>query len=58
MEAMSERVEEAVRQWVASLPPAFTNEEIFELSVRPPRPFEPISGLSTQEVAESLRRLS
>jgi hypothetical protein len=55
---MSERVEEAVRQWVASLPPAFTNEEIFELSVRPPRPFEPISGLSTQEVAESLRRLS
>jgi hypothetical protein len=57
MESTWDRVDDRVLRWVATLPPAFTNQEIVELSVRPPRPFDPIPGLDTQEVGESLRRL-
>lgn len=52
-----ERVDGRVLRWVASLPPSFTTNEIIELPVHPPIPFDEIPGLDTGEVAAGLRRL-
>jgi hypothetical protein len=52
-----ERVDERVLTWVATLPPAFTDDVILDFPTRPPAPFAPIEGLDTQEVGEALRRL-
>jgi hypothetical protein len=57
MDTLWERVDERVLRWVAALPPAFENDSILDFPTRPPRPFEPITGLDTQEVGEALRRL-
>ena len=55
-ETVWERVDERVLLWVATLPPAFTNQEPYHF---PPQPhaFAPIEGLNTREVGESIRRL-
>lgn len=53
-----ERVDEQVLRWVATLPPAFTNEEILDFRQRHAHePFEAIPELSRREVYESLVRL-
>jgi hypothetical protein len=51
-----ERVDEPVLRWVATLPPSLAMEfQVFE--VAEPVAFEPISGLNSRDVHESLRRL-
>jgi hypothetical protein len=50
-------VDERVLRWVASLPTAFSNDEIYDFPVQPPEAFAPLRGLNTQEVGEALRRL-
>ena len=51
-----ERVDEPVLRWVASLPPSRTQDP-FTFPTSEPVPFQPIDGLDTREVTESLHRL-
>lgn len=55
-ETLWDRVDEPVLRWVASLPPSLSMES-HDLEVRTPEPFDPLPGLSTGEVHESLKRL-
>jgi hypothetical protein len=55
-ESLWERVDEPVLRWVASLPPSL-NADVYDLELREPEPFDPIRGLDSREVDESLRRL-
>jgi hypothetical protein len=57
-ETMWQRVDERVLRWVAGLPPAFSNQEIYDFPAHPPQPFVPLPGLDTAEVGASMRRLS
>lgn len=57
-ETMWQRVDERVLRWVAALPPAFSNQEIYDFPAHPPVPFAALPGLDTAEVGASLRRLA
>ena len=53
-----QRVDERVLGWVATLPPAFSTEQIYDFPTLPPELFAPLPGLDTRDVGESLRRLA
>ncbi len=53
-----ERVDERVLRWVAELPPAFSNDQIYDFPSHRSEPFAPIPDLNTGEVGAGLRRLA
>ncbi len=50
-------VDERVLRWVFSRPPSFDNMEVLDFPTRDPVAFEPLEGLDTRTLTESLLRL-
>lgn len=52
-----ERVDEPILRWVASLGSVLDSDTQVNLELREPERFEPVPGLTSRDVQESLRRL-